>query len=151
MGSEFTKQEIESAIARILQGIPTRIGRARRLSIAAVAEEAGVSNATIHKRYPAVAAQIRGILKDGREAIMTEQNTEISVLHRQLAEMRKALKKREGENRRLKLVNILLAREIRALREELEECAPLPDGRSRVSEASTSLEDKATIGGSCRT
>ncbi|MDF3883911.1 TetR family transcriptional regulator [Cupriavidus basilensis] len=125
MGSASTRHEIEAAITRILQGMPMRVDRARQLSIAAVAEEAGVSNATIHNRHPDMAEQIRRILKEGREAVMAEKNTEISNLQRKLAEVRKALRKRDDEVRRLKTLNLLLAKEIQALREELEEpCVP---------------------------
>ncbi|MGO4808927.1 TetR family transcriptional regulator [Cupriavidus sp. 2MCAB6] len=121
MGSESTRHEIEMAITRILQGTPMRVDRARQLSIAAVAEEAGVSNATIHNRHPDMAEQIRRILKEGREAIMTEHDAHIANLRRQLGEIRKALRKRDDQIRRIKTVNLLLATEVQALREELEE------------------------------
>ena len=121
MGSESTRHEIESAITRILQGTPRRIDRVRQLSIAAVAEEAGISNATIHNRHPDMAERIRRILKEGREAVMAEHDVEVANLQRRLAEIRKALRKRDDEIRRLKTVNLLLAKEIQALREELEE------------------------------
>ena len=136
MSSETTKLEIEMAIVRILQGKPTRIANERRLSIAAVAEEAGVSNATIHNRYPVLAEQIRRILKDGREAFIGEQNTQVANLHRQLAEIRKALRKREDEIRRLKIINVLLAKEIQALRDELEDPVS-PGSRTNFGNVST--------------
>jgi hypothetical protein len=59
-----TRKEIELAISRIQHGRPKRVTETRRLCIAAVAEEAGVSNATIHNRYPDIAERIRKMVID---------------------------------------------------------------------------------------
>ena len=120
MGTEATRSEIEAAISRILQGTPKRVASERRLCISAVAEEAAVSNATIHNRYPDLAVRIRTIMKHGIEAEALAQSEEIANLRRALAQSRQALRGRDDEIRHLKAVNLLLAREIQALREDLE-------------------------------
>ncbi|ESS73631.1 hypothetical protein MGMO_15c00520 [Methyloglobulus morosus KoM1] len=73
----------------------------RKLSIAAVADEAGVSTATIHNRYPEIAEKVRQLLnKEGRrlkvakgqelqaeKAKRKELNDENRVLRQKLAEL----------------------------------------------------------------
>jgi AcrR family transcriptional regulator len=59
---EQTKKTIELAIKRIQQGAPRIVEKRTKLSIAAVAREAGVSNATIHNRYPDLANKIRELM-----------------------------------------------------------------------------------------
>lgn len=56
-----TRKELEAAILRIVKKRPKRIAVSRKISIKAVAEEAGVSNATIHNTYPDIAVKIRGL------------------------------------------------------------------------------------------
>jgi AcrR family transcriptional regulator len=47
---------------KITAGRAKNINPRRKLSIAAVAEEAGVSTATIHNRYPEIAEKVRQLL-----------------------------------------------------------------------------------------
>lgn len=54
-----TEKRLRLALLRVANGRPIRIDGNRKLSIKAVAEEAGVSAALIHNRYPSVAAEIR--------------------------------------------------------------------------------------------
>lgn len=65
---EQTQKSLELAIHRITTGRVRKVNPGRKLSIAAVAEEAGVSTATIHNRYPEIAEKIRQLLnKDARQ------------------------------------------------------------------------------------
>jgi hypothetical protein len=50
-----TLKSLELALHRITAGRAKNIKPKRKLSIAAVAEEAGVSTATVHNRYPEIA------------------------------------------------------------------------------------------------
>jgi hypothetical protein len=59
MGSDQTRRAIELAVSRITKGRPKNVQPSRKLSIASVAEEACISNATIHNRYPDLAEFIR--------------------------------------------------------------------------------------------
>ena len=54
-----TEKKIQMAILRISKGKPTKIRSDRKLSIAAVADEAGIHRTTIINRYPALADDIR--------------------------------------------------------------------------------------------
>ena len=60
---EITKKKLDLAIMRLQKGMTKIVPSGTKLSIAGVAKEAGVSNATIHNRYPEVAEAIRGLLK----------------------------------------------------------------------------------------
>lgn len=57
--SRDTRKELQLAIARIKHGRTKVVDQNRRLSILAVAEEAGLSPSKIHNRYPDVAQAIR--------------------------------------------------------------------------------------------
>lgn len=56
---ELTAKAIRQAILRIEQGRPKVVKPGRKLSIKSVAEEAGVSRATIHNNHPGLAERIR--------------------------------------------------------------------------------------------
>ncbi len=60
-----TRKKIRLAIIRIEKGRPVIVKNGRKLSISSVAEEAGISAATIHNRYPDMADLIRQ--KAGRD------------------------------------------------------------------------------------
>lgn len=65
---EQTQKSLELAIHRITTGRVRKVKPGRKLSIAAVAEEAGVSTSTIHNRHPEIADKIRQLLnKDARQ------------------------------------------------------------------------------------
>ncbi|WP_330109645.1 TetR family transcriptional regulator [Methylophaga thalassica] len=59
---EQTRNIIRQAIIRIEKGRPKVVSKERKISVAAVAEEAGVSRATIHNNYPDMADHIRATL-----------------------------------------------------------------------------------------
>lgn len=64
---EATEKKINEALKRIRLGRPRVVEKSRKLSIASVAEEAGVSRATIHNRYPEIIDQI-SLYLDRKEA-----------------------------------------------------------------------------------
>lgn len=55
----LTRQSIKQALLRIQNNRPKLIAKERKISIASVAEEAGVSRATIYNNYPDIAERIR--------------------------------------------------------------------------------------------
>lgn len=55
-----THKRIRLAIVRLEKGQPKVVEKGRKVSVAAVAEEAGVSRALIHKDYPDLLERIRG-------------------------------------------------------------------------------------------
>lgn len=94
---ENRSKEIRLAIKRIEVGRPRNIDLKRKLSIAAVAEEIGISPSTIHTRYPEMATLIRERTGRGSRA-QTEVRTSALRIEREKAS---ALRKRIRELERL--------------------------------------------------
>jgi AcrR family transcriptional regulator len=118
MGSNQTKLAIKLAISRITKGRPKNIQTTRKLSIAAVAEEAGISNATIHNRYPDLAELIRQkINKKSREKLV-QKNKALQGADLMLKELRQVLTERDAELKRIAIVNLRLSTEKKILQEE---------------------------------
>lgn len=97
-----TWEIIRQAILRIEKGRPKIVGPERKISVAAVAEEAGISPSTIHNRYPDLLECIRG-----------NTNKQIKV-HRN--EVRDKLKEERAKNKSLrdKIVELTRQRNILA-------------------------------------
>lgn len=111
---EQTRNIIRQAITRIEKGRPKVVTKERKMSVAAVAEEAGVSRATIHNNYPDMADRIRTMLgKQNR--IQRDKKHE-------------ALRLEKAKNRQLRTenaelrtkINVLVSKN-RALTDELHE------------------------------
>lgn len=83
-----THKRIRLAIVRLEKGQPKVVERGRKVSVAAVAEEAGVSRALIHKDYPDLMERIRG---NANKAIQ-----------RQRDEKHEKLKEERAKNRQLR-------------------------------------------------
>lgn len=85
---ELTEKAIRQAIVRIEKGRPKVVKPGRKLSIQSVAEEAGVSRATIHNNYPGLAERIREAGNKAVRAQRDEKNTEIKELRSKYAALR---------------------------------------------------------------
>lgn len=83
-----THKRIRLAIVRLENGQPKVVEKGRKISVAAVAEEAGVSRALIHKDYPGLIERIRG---NSNKAIQ-----------RQRDEKHEKLKEERAKNRQLR-------------------------------------------------
>jgi len=74
-----TLKSLALALHRITAGRPKNIKADRKLSIAAVADEAGVSTATIHNRYPEIAEKIRQLLNKEDRRLKVSKGQELQV------------------------------------------------------------------------
>ena len=109
---EQTRKNIRLAIVRIEKGRPRIVDTERKLTIASVAEEAGISRATLHNRYPDLAERIR---EAGNKSVRQQRNAKHSDLQAEkqknrelrdeLAELRVTLAKVVTENATLVLQN----------------------------------------------
>lgn len=111
-----TRKKIELAIARIQRGRPLRISKDRRLSIAAVAEEADVGNATIHNRYPDVAEEIRELVK---QTVRNRREARHGTVDR-LRQLRKEVARLKSDLANSQSINLRLHKENELLRTRLE-------------------------------
>ena len=105
---DLTAKAIRQAIVRIEKGRPKIIGRDRKLSIAAVAEEAGVSRATIHNNHPALADRIREAGNKVTRAQRDKKNTALKELRAKYQALRE-------EHLRIRKLNQDMASEMATL------------------------------------
>ncbi|WP_192034956.1 hypothetical protein [Halomonas sp. YLGW01] len=85
---ELTAKAIRQAIVRIEKGRPKVVEPGRKLSIQSVAEEAGVSRATIHNNHPGLAERIREAGNKAVRAQRDEKNTELKELRAKYTALR---------------------------------------------------------------
>lgn len=85
---ELTAKAIRQAIVRIEKGRPRVVKPGRKLSIQAVAEEAGVSRATIHNNHPGLAERIREAGNKAARVQRDEKNTELKELRTKYRDLR---------------------------------------------------------------
>lgn len=106
---------VRLAIVRIEKGRPNIVSDKRKMSVAAVAEEAGVSRALIHRDCPDLLERIKGGVNKGirqqRDAKQTELN-EYKERNRELrsevAELKAMLAKVQSQNATLIRKNMAL-------------------------------------------
>lgn len=111
-----THKAVRLAIIRIEKGRPNVVSEKRKMSVAAVAEEAGVSRALIHRDCPDLLERIKGGVNKGirqqRDAKQTELN-EYKERNRELrsevAELKAMLAKVQSQNATLIRKNMALS------------------------------------------
>lgn len=106
--SDNTRHDLEMAILRIERGRSCVIERNRKLSILAVAEEAGVSGASIHNNYPEIAEEIRIKInkdsrtqRDAKHSAFKSEKAKNVLLRAQVAGLTKQLRDLASENAKL--------------------------------------------------
>lgn len=116
-----TQQELLLALHRIERGTPRTVDPKRKLSIAAVAEEAGVHATTIHTRYPDIAEQVRKrtartgrVQRDVKAQELQAARESNRALRRQLAETEALLRSLASQNATLTMENLQLKAILRA-------------------------------------
>ena len=102
--ADRTRHDLEMAILRIAQGRPREIEKNRKLSILAVAEEAGISGASVHNNYPEIAEEIRTKIN---KKTRTQRNAKHS-----------ALKSEKVKNKELRNQIVLLTKQLRDMASE---------------------------------
>lgn len=85
---ELTAKAIRQAILRIEKGRPRVVKPGRRLTIKSVAEEAGVSRATIHNNHPGLAERIREAGNKAARAQRDEKNVALKDLRAKYTALR---------------------------------------------------------------
>jgi AcrR family transcriptional regulator len=91
-----------------------------QISIAAVAREAGVSNATIHNRYPEIAERVRALHARTSKDVTKAIPDTAEVLHKKLQQARKEIDQLKNDLVRSQSINLRLMRENEMLRARLQ-------------------------------
>lgn len=114
-----TRRRLELALRR-LQHEKAQAGSDGKISIAAVAREAGVSNSTIHNRYPDIAERIRALhAKTGRRRAKAILDTS-DILHRKLLKAREEIHQLKNDLMKSQSINLRLTRENELLQARLQ-------------------------------
>ncbi|MDE1315074.1 TetR family transcriptional regulator [Vibrio aestuarianus] len=111
-----THKAVRLAIVRIEKGRPNTVSHKRKMSVAAVAEEAGVSRALIHRDCPELLERIKGgvnkDIRQQRDAKQTELNKykdRNRELRSEVAELKAMLAKIQSQNATLIRKNMALS------------------------------------------
>lgn len=109
------RRKLHAALGRILAGAPKRIDKNRRLSISAVAQEAGLSNAAVHNCYPEFISNIKAEIAQKYGPPKPRQGPRTS----DVLELRRDLAKLASNQRTVELERDLAQEEIKSLKAEL--------------------------------
>lgn len=106
--ADRTRHDLEMAILRIERGRPHTVGKNRKLSILAVAEEAEISGASIHNNYPEIAEKIRAKInkytrtqRDAKHSALNSEKSKNKVLRAKVAALTMQLRDMASENAKL--------------------------------------------------
>lgn len=126
-----TRKSLELAIKRIQEGVPKVVPVGHKLSIAAVAKEAGVSNATIHNRYPDIAERIRTLVSGSYVAQLEAKRGSLKECQGKLAQARNEIEQLTADLRKSQSINLRLLKQNELLRaQSAKHSAVLPTGES---------------------
>jgi len=111
-----TAKLIRQAILRIKKGRSKIVAKTRKMSVAAVAEECGLSRAAIHKDYPELLDQIKA--ESGRDvrAQRDQKNEDLKAERLKNRTLRMELVESKQNNQKLVSINAALTAEVRELR-----------------------------------
>lgn len=111
-----THKTVRLAIIRIEKGRPNIVDAGRKMSVAAVAEEAGVSRALIHRDCPDLLERIKGGVnkgirqqRDAKQHELKEYKERNRELRSEVAELKAMLAKVQSQNATLIRKNIALS------------------------------------------
>ncbi|MDY7508797.1 TetR family transcriptional regulator [Ralstonia wenshanensis] len=128
-----TKKSLELAIKRIQEGVPKAVPTGHKLSIAAVAREAGISNSTIHNRYPDIADKIRKLAGEARTEPLDDKSSGLHEARNKLAHARKEIEQLKTDLAKSQSINLRLFKENELLRSALESTKDSIEGTRRAS------------------
>lgn len=104
--AEVRERELRLALSRIQRGRSRT--KAKRLSIAAVAREAGVTAALIHNHYPEMAVAIREAMGNGERGSREAKNQNLKALRVRTKELNDEVKALRTDVARLASINEVL-------------------------------------------
>ena len=103
--ADKTRKKLENALLRLKHGRPRVVSKDRKLTIAALAEEAGVSDALIHNRYPDIAAEVRKLTNKQLKSQRDKKTQQLKAANDKNRELRAELDSLEAQVRKLASLN----------------------------------------------
>lgn len=122
---ETTRKELELALKRIQLGRPKVVAADRKLSIAAVAEEAGVSAALVHNSHADFAEQVRALTGKTSGATAAKRDEKVAALEKQVADLKAQLAARDEDLRKIAIQNLVLSEENKRLHNASARIVPI--------------------------
>lgn len=104
----LTRQAIKQALLRLQNNRPKVVTPGRKISIAAVAEEAGVSRATIHNNYPEIAERIREMNNNSCRVQLDEKHQNLNILKNKNRELRDQIQNLNSDLAKVTSINASL-------------------------------------------
>ena len=114
-GDPATRKRINLAITAISKGRPKVVSKSRKLTVSSVAEEAGVTRASIYKDYRDLLAKIEGKVDKNIRRQRDEKTSEIKELKEKNKALREELMLEREKNRKLASLNARLTYENKEL------------------------------------
>lgn len=114
-----TEKALQLALSRMKRGRPRVVDQKRKISIASVAEEAKVSEATIHNRYPGIADEIRQITGKVLKAQRDQKTQSLKLEKGKSRELRSEIEGLELQLKKLVSINAALQNENTKLKAEI--------------------------------
>ncbi len=114
--SDTTRKELRNALIRLKHGRPKVVDKKRKISISALAEEAGIADSTIHNRYPDIAAEVRNLVSTDHRLQRDEKNDMLKVEKEKNKQLRSQIEQLELDVRKLASINASQAHEISTLK-----------------------------------
>lgn len=114
-----TEKGLKNALIRLKHGRPKVVDKKRKISISALAEEAGVSDSTIHNRYPEIASEVREIIGKGHKSQRDEKLEKLKAEKAKNRELREHIEQLESDIKKLTSINATLSNENEQLKAEM--------------------------------
>lgn len=117
--NDATEKNLNNALIRLKRGSPKIVDEKRKISIKSLAEEAGISDASIHINYPKIADAVREI--QGKE-LKAQRDKALRLLKAEQAknrELRNNIAQLESDVRKLTSINASLEDENAQLKAEM--------------------------------
>jgi len=111
-----TAKVIRQAILRIKKGRPKVVAKTRKISVAAVAEECGLSRAAIHKDYPELVDQIKAETGKDVRAQRDKKNEDLKGERLKNRNLRLELAEVKANNQKLASINATMTLQLKELR-----------------------------------
>lgn len=115
-----TRQELELAIRRIVNGNPQRVKKGAPLSPAAVAAEAGVDRSTLYRYHEPVLTEIRRTIDATPQKKLREKSSELAAATAKAKEYREMLEAEQVNLQKMARENYTLSARVRHLESAIE-------------------------------
>ena len=92
-----TRQELELAVRRLVNGNPRQVPKGTKLTAASVCKEAGVDRATLYRFHEPVLTEIRRINDTTPRAQLKESRSELAATETKLKEYRALVEEAQAE------------------------------------------------------